>query len=141
MGIVIHERGQHHTRVHACSGTGRLLSLHTANTKLTIKLSADLTTEAFLCKKKKSSINLSATIFGGNIKPDNFFFKPKCEQQYCRSFSVKMIKFFPRMTQQHSTDRKKDNMPQGCAEKDLVWWMETGYANTAAPGLISSVRP
>lgn len=54
---------------------------------------------------------------------------------------MKMIKFFHRMTQQHSTDRKKDNMSQGCAEEDSVSWMETGYANTAAPGLMSSVCP
>lgn len=43
-------------------------------------------------------------------------------------------------TQQHSTDRKKDNMSKVCAE-DSVSWMETGYANTAAPGLMSSVCP
>lgn len=64
------------------------------------------------------------------------------------SFSWRQSSFFA-VTQQHSTDRKKDNMSQGCGEKASGSWMQTGYANTAAttslsmpwvvPGLMSSV--
>lgn len=65
--------------------------------------------------------------------------------------NIVRVVLFHRVTQQHSTVRKKDKMSQGGTEKVSGSWMETGYANTAAaaslamrlvdPGLMSSVCP